>query len=852
MRRCLGCFENIKDNLEICPHCGYKEGTQPEEAIHMNPGTVLADRYTIGKVIGYGGFGVTYIGWDAKLEQKVAIKEYLPSEFSTRIPGQSKVSIFSGFKSEQFISGLNKFVDEAKRLSKFQQEDGIVTIFDCIAENDTAYIIMEYLEGETLAERLKREKTIPEKEAVEILMPVIKSLEVVHNEGIIHRDIAPDNIFLTKDGRVKLIDFGAARFATTSYSRSLTIIIKPGYSAEEQYRSGSNQGPYTDVYSIAATLYKMITGLTPPDALERRAKVENAKRDILQEPRKIDKKISLVTENAILNALNIRIEDRTQTVQKLAADLNATEPVPRVYGKIKRIDLYRIPLWLKILVPSLLVVFLTFGTLIATGTIRINTLFKTKVDIPEGYTVVPNIEGMSTDEATKQLALSKLNYTTGGSVTSEYVAANLIVYQNPESGRILPINSLIELTVCRGTGIVEKAKNGISTVPIFVWSEETVAVNDFKTAGLVPTVEYVFDENVAVGQVIRATDANGNEITAGQELPEGSGVILYVSMGAEGFSMPNVIGMTEAEAKTALEQAGLVVYVSKVVNTTVAEGTVFNQSIEADTKVTLGTQVEISVAVSEATEASAASTPSNPAQGSNPATPTKSPAATPGNTSTPTPVPTKAPTVAPGNTATPIPTPTEVPTSTPKPTATNSPTPTPDTNAVFTVTFDSYYGNGVYQGYCGEVIEYSVIYGNLIQNGIPYPFREGHQFIGWEYDGTVYSESEIRRMTIYSDMYFTAEWERNPGFDFSILPREHPDYEPDLYYATFYTEEWEEYETITLERTYYDHIMYDMPEPPTKEGFVFMGWLCTDDGQIYTDCYQHLVEHDLTFIAQWG
>ena len=118
MKKCYGCFEDINDNLEVCPFCGYVEGTPPEEAVHMDPGTILAERYVIGKVLGYGGFGVTYIGWDAKLEQKVAIKEYLPSEFSTRIPGQSRISIFNGDKNEQFLSGLNKFVDEAKRLSK--------------------------------------------------------------------------------------------------------------------------------------------------------------------------------------------------------------------------------------------------------------------------------------------------------------------------------------------------------------------------------------------------------------------------------------------------------------------------------------------------------------------------------------------------------------------------------------------------------------------------------------------------------------------------------------------------------------------------------------------------------------
>ena len=226
-KRCMGCMEYYGDEFDICPHCGYIEGTPPEEAIHMEPGTLLHDRYIIGRVLGFGGFGVTYIGWDGKLEQKVAVKEYLPGEFSTRMPGQSTITVFNGEKGEQFRDGLEKFVDEAKRLARFQNEPGVVKIFDSFYENETAYIIMEYLDGETLTERLAREKTIPEDEAVDMLMPVMRSLEAVHGEGILHRDIAPDNIFFTKDGEVKLIDFGASRYATTSHSRSLTVIIKP-------------------------------------------------------------------------------------------------------------------------------------------------------------------------------------------------------------------------------------------------------------------------------------------------------------------------------------------------------------------------------------------------------------------------------------------------------------------------------------------------------------------------------------------------------------------------------------------------------------------------------------------------
>ena len=823
MKRCYGCFESIKDELEICPFCGYIEGTAPEEAIHMEPGTILSGRYIIGKVIGYGGFGVTYIGWDAKLEQRVAIKEYLPSEFSTRMPGQSRVSVFNGSKNEQFLSGLNKFVDEAKRLSKFQNEDGIVRIFDCLAENDTAYIVMEYLEGETLAERLKRDKTIPEKEAIELLLPVMKSLEVVHREGIIHRDIAPDNIFITKEGEVKLIDFGASRFATTSHSRSLTVIIKPGYSAEEQYRSRSDQGPYTDVYSIAATLYKMITGETPPDALERRAKIENAKKDILPEPHKITKEISLVAENAILNALNIRIEDRTQTVEQLISDLTAEEPVKRVYGKIKRIDFYRMPLWLKIMVPALFVVFITFGTLLATGVISFASLFKTDVEVPEGYTIVPEIEGLDIEKATNELKLSSLNYTTGGNVTSDYIAANLIVYQDPESGKIIPKNSVVQITVSRGTGEVAQAVNGISTVPIFVWSEESLAISDFEKAGLTTTIEYIFDENVSAGQVIRATDINGTNIEAGMELPEGTTVILYISKGPEGFSMPNVIGYTENDAKSTLEQLGLIVFVTYEENSNVSPGTVFSQSISAETIVSLATEVSISVATAPETK-TATEAP-------------KSIFAT--NTPIPTPTPLPELTVAfdsnGGNSVPSI-------TRTYGDSIGSLPTPSKEghtfngwiyngsaissstvvtsnmtviaswTANSYTVTYDSNGGSSV-----ASVIR---IYGESI-GSLPSSTREGYTFGGWSYNGSGVSFDTV----VTSDMTLNASWTIN------------------TYTISFDSAGGSD--ISSLDYTYGDKLG-DLPEPD-RTGYTFNGW--SYDGSYVSS--STAVTSNMTLTASW-
>ena len=190
-QRCLGCMAEYESTYEVCPYCGYEAGAPAESPLHMAPGTLLAGRYLIGRVLGYGGFGVTYLGWDQVLGQAVAVKEYLPSEFATRMAGQSRVTVFQGNKAQQFADGLGKFVDEAKRLVKFQDEPGIVRVFDSFEANQTAYLVMEYLEGETLAACLEREGKLPPERAVALLEPVIRSLEAVHQAGILHRDIAP-------------------------------------------------------------------------------------------------------------------------------------------------------------------------------------------------------------------------------------------------------------------------------------------------------------------------------------------------------------------------------------------------------------------------------------------------------------------------------------------------------------------------------------------------------------------------------------------------------------------------------------------------------------------------------------
>lgn len=614
-KRCLGCMETYDDNFNVCPHCGYVNDNKTEEAIHMTPGSKLHNRYIIGKVLGYGGFGVTYIGWDEKLEQKVAIKEYLPGEFSTRMPGQTKVSVFNGEKSEQFRDGMKKFVDEAKRLAKFQNEAGIVKIFDSFEENETAYIIMEYLDGITLKQYLEENGVMDEDTAVNLLMPVMRSLQVVHAEGILHRDIAPDNIFLTKDGEIKLIDFGASRYATTSHSRSLTVIIKPGFSPEEQYRSRGDQGAYTDVYALSATMYKMITGKTPPDAMERRAKYENQNKDILIEPHKIVKGISRNREVAILNAMNVRIEDRTPDIETFIQELYADPPAKRRSGKIKKIDIYSWPLWLKILVPSAAALLITFGILVLTGVIDFKSMFNAEID---GFVSVPKIVGENIDSAESMSEFKKeeLRLKKGVKKLDSGEELDIIITQNPLENELVPIGSAVFYNYSGGNeedykleesadGTSLKFKNtfdGLSKDQLI----EGRTIEEYLTEEgyNVRTKEEYSTEYPTAGTIIRIETDNGTVIKSGTEVAKNATIVIVYSKGEAPIDVPNIVGMKLDEARNALLAAGFSnINVEPKQTDSVEENTVLEQNPTSGTKIAPAEAIVLQYATPEPTAA---------------------------------------------------------------------------------------------------------------------------------------------------------------------------------------------------------------------------------------------------------
>ncbi len=296
----------------------YRENSEKglTASIYLSRGTLLYGKYLIQSVLGRGGFGITYLGWDTNLDIKLAVKEYFPQGLVSRIPGQSRVVSCTGHEGSQFQFGLDRFLTEAKTLAQFENHPNIVTVRDFFQENGTAYMIMSYVEGLTLEEyRQKEGGRIAVNRTMDIMMQVMDALREVHDVGVLHRDVSPDNILIDSKGRIILIDFGAARQETCEHSKSFSVVLKAGYAPEEQYRSRGEQGPWTDVYAVAATFYRAITGETLPEAMDRMAE------DTLVPPSSLGISIEEPLERVLLKGLALRAADRCRTMEEFQSAL---------------------------------------------------------------------------------------------------------------------------------------------------------------------------------------------------------------------------------------------------------------------------------------------------------------------------------------------------------------------------------------------------------------------------------------------------------------------------------------------------------------------------------------------------
>ncbi|MCD7908471.1 MAG: lectin like domain-containing protein, partial [Clostridium sp.] len=316
MIRCTKCMGELGDGVCICPHCGYEQdsGALPLNALKRH--TILHGRYYIGNVIGQGGFGITYVGWDLLLEMKVAVKEYFPSGSASRTNSYSNQIQWDSVETgeENLSEGMDRFLKEARKMAKLDSVPAIVRVRDAFGENGTAYIVMDFVEGDTLKKYLLSHGVLRYEECMKLFSPLLDSLAVIHDRGFIHRDISPDNIMLQSDGSARLLDMGAAVDMRTNDGHASMAVIKRNFSAPEQYMESESLGSWTDVYAMGATIYYCMTGKVVPEALEREFK---------KTPLYFDPALNIPAHmiEALNGALELHAEKRIRNMPELKARL---------------------------------------------------------------------------------------------------------------------------------------------------------------------------------------------------------------------------------------------------------------------------------------------------------------------------------------------------------------------------------------------------------------------------------------------------------------------------------------------------------------------------------------------------
>ena len=350
IRRCMKCMHALAAGETFCLECGRPYGRVETEPFALKPGTILDGKYLVGEMLGQGGFGITYIGFDLLLEQKVAIKEYYPMstgmvsrENSTTVVWSSAVMQKSGMEK-----GFDSFLKEARKMAKLGGIPGVVGVKSVFIQNETAYIVMDFIEGETLLKKLQREGPMDYGTCVSLMTPIMQALSEVHKHGIIHRDISPDNIMVQNDGRLILLDLGAAKDldiqGKDGNMQSSQMVAKQGFSPVEQYGRDGKIGSWTDVYAMAATIYYCCTGVLPPSATDRmiedtltcRPRLTKEEFDVLafcmnvlpqNRPQNMDALLQIVTHPAGKTP-PVRDVPKTEPVRPETRNLQPPKPAP--------------------------------------------------------------------------------------------------------------------------------------------------------------------------------------------------------------------------------------------------------------------------------------------------------------------------------------------------------------------------------------------------------------------------------------------------------------------------------------------------------------------------------------------
>ena len=322
MKICLGCLRPIQSEEIACPFCGFDPNIVSDKKM-LHAGILLYHRYYVGRVLGEGGFGITYTGYDISEKRPVAIKEYFPANIAQRNISQENpdfVIPFDGDNGNVYQRGLDRFAQEAKVLKKLTKLSHVVKVYDYFLQNNTGYLIMEYVPGVTLRQYVTEHGVFSTQKMLDIIRPIAIDLSVMHDMGMVHRDISPDNILLQANGVAKVIDFGTTRTILKKEdgtNKTMTVMLRHQYAPKEQYLPNGCMGAWSDVYSLCATIYFMLLGQNPDMVFEREPK------DIVKKCKEIDNHMDAKLIHVLEKGMEICHEKRYQTMQAFLTDLEA-------------------------------------------------------------------------------------------------------------------------------------------------------------------------------------------------------------------------------------------------------------------------------------------------------------------------------------------------------------------------------------------------------------------------------------------------------------------------------------------------------------------------------------------------
>lgn len=590
-----------EQKTDTCPKCGKSLKEAPISPKFLKPGTILQGKFIVGYPIGAGGFGNTYIGWNQLLLRKVAIKEFYPEQYITRADNHVTVTVPNKDLQPRFKKGLWQFLEEARSVAALQDIKGVVEISNFFEENGTGYIVMEYLEGMDVKTILKKSGNKKDYEwCRRVILTVLDTLKEIHKRGVLHRDIAPDNIFVTREGVIKLIDFGAAKHASALANTNADIMLKVGYAPIEQYGRTMPQGPYTDLYAVAAMFYRMLTGQKPIPANQRQ------KKDTLITPSEMGIELPQQAEMAIMVCLNLLPQYRLQSAEEFmeALDGKYFKPVyepewilPPVKEKKSFVGwISSLPVAAKATLCFFVICLLGGGIAGTVAVTKNNTeqVANLESDLKEGQLRIEDYQDKTYEEAVE--ALKRQGFEN---ITCEYALSekekDIILKQSIEAGNTVELDENMVFTVSGGmetytmpdcTGMTEQEiiayftgqnfQVKVYTNPYRTDSHTEKAKNSTQAHEGTVCIQYEFIKDIVKGVCYEQS------ISAGDETQTATDLTFTLSMGGEEadfeVELPDFTGMTKEQVEEAVKDCGL----TEILQVEYEEEAEYSDSVEKD------------------------------------------------------------------------------------------------------------------------------------------------------------------------------------------------------------------------------------------------------------------------------